>query len=77
MLYCSWRNIIILLNLELFFQQYLKIDELVLLKTKHVMPLVLKKRNNITNELYPFAIKDINPITTPYLRLLRERKMRI
>src|SRR5436190_15046625 len=53
------------------------ISNLGLVHTSNVIPQVLRKRTNITNKLQPFAIKEIQPFSKPYVISARKRKLEI
>src|SRR5436190_2352643 len=51
------------------------IGQLGLIATSNVIPQVLRKRTNITNKLHPFLIKEIPPLSIPYVISARKRKL--
>jgi len=48
-----------------------------LVQTDNVTPQVLRRRTNITHKLQPFPVKEIEPLTTPYVVSARKRKLEL
>jgi len=53
----------------------ISIAELGLVQTKNVIPQVLRKRANINSKLLPFPIKEIQPLSKPYIACSRKRSL--
>ena len=51
------------------------ITKLGLIESNNVIPQVLRKRTNITNKLLPYPVKEIPPLSTPYIVCARKRSL--
>lgn len=53
------------------------IEDTGLIKTKNVIPQILRKRSNITNKLSPYTIKEIDPLSSVYVTSAGKRKLEL
>lgn len=51
----------------------INLDEWGIIQTKNIIPMISRKRINITNKHYSYTIKEIKPIKTVYLQSTKKR----
>jgi hypothetical protein len=58
--------------------KHINLEELGLVESPNLSPYILRSRTNITNKLYPYTIKEIEPLSKPFLeRCSKKRKLEL